>query len=72
MADVKNNIKKLQPEDRAKLVKNLEQNLELLNLQAMVAESRARIKKANLEEIIYAVKIEELKNPPKPQTDGKS
>lgn len=57
------NIKKLSPEERNQLVKNLSESLELLTLQADIAEARARIKKNNLEEVLYAIKITELQNP---------
>lgn len=70
MTDSKTNVKKLNPSERADFVRKLNDNLELLDLQANIADARARIKKANLEELIYAIKINELENPPK--ENGKS
>lgn len=46
-----------------RLVTNLEETLKILERQAMIAECRMRIQKANLEEILYALKINELKEP---------
>lgn len=68
--DNKSNFKKLNPDQRKEIVKNLTESLDLLNLQAEIAEARARIKKGNLEELIYAIKISEMENPPKPPKDG--
>lgn len=70
MTDSKTNVKKLNPSERADFVRKLNDNLELLDLQANIADARARIKKANLEELIYAIKINELENPTK--ENGKS
>lgn len=60
MIDNKDNIKKLDPSTRQDLISKLEANYEILDLQARVAEARARIQKAKLEEIAYALKLQEF------------
>lgn len=59
------NQKELEPKtiDREAAIKRMHEQLELFNLQAEVAEARARIKKANLEEILFTLKISELQKP---------
>ena len=58
-------LKEVSPEDRARVLKRLRDNQEVLELQALIAEARMRIKKANLEELLYSLKHDEFKNPPK-------
>jgi len=72
MEESKTNVKSLNPltaETRDGLMKKLKDTHEILELQAQVAEARMRIKKANLEELIYALKQHELEQKP---NDGNS
>jgi hypothetical protein len=62
MAEERSNLKSLSKEDRERLRTQLTDSLELLELQARIAEARARIKKAEVESIIYSVEAEKFKN----------
>lgn len=70
MEENKTNINSLDPEKRKALLDKMKDTYELMEYQALIAEARTRIKKANLEEIVYALKQHELEQ--KPKTDGSS
>jgi len=65
MEENKTNPKELSDRDREQIITKLQKNLALMTLQAEIAEARARIQKANLEEVLYTIKMNELKEPPK-------
>lgn len=56
-------LKKLSPEDRKNMAQSLRDNLELISLQADIAEARARIQRSKMEEIYYTLKISEMEKP---------
>lgn len=68
MTDKQTNPKELSEQDREVLLTRLKNNLALITLQAEIAEARMRIQKANLEEVLYAVKMNEMQNPPKDES----
>jgi hypothetical protein len=71
MEENKTNLKDLSPEKRQEVIENWNKNRDLLVAQAEVAEARARIMRAQLEELSYTMKINELKNP-SPDEQSKS
>lgn len=61
----KTNQQELSIEDKKKLKEKLESTCELLEVQARVEEARMKINKAKLESLVYLLKFDQLKNPPK-------
>ena len=72
MEENKTNLKDLTAEQKLDFIRKLNDNRDVLVAQAEVAEARARILKAQLEELAYTMKIQDLKNPPEQNEQSKS
>ena len=63
-------FKDFTPLERQTFKNNLRETKEVLELQADIAKARADLQKYSYEELVYAIKIFEIKNPKEIKTEA--